>query len=128
MKKFYIQTQGCQMNVYDSNKIADVLAATQQFIPTQHPEEAYVLLLNTCSIRHKAEDNVYSELGRFRLLKEKDPDKMIGVGGCVASQEGAAILKRAPYVDVIFGPQTLHRLNDLLAERRATQQAVVDVR
>lgn len=116
------------MNVYDSTKIADVLTATKQFIPTQHPEEADVLLLNTCSIRHKAEDNVYSELGRFRLLKEKDPEKLIGVGGCVASQEGAAILKRAPYVDVIFGPQTLHRLNDLLAERRATQQTVVDVR
>ena len=116
------------MNVYDSTKMADVLIHNQKLTQTQNPEEADVLLINTCSIRHKAEENVYSELGRFRLLKAKNPNLIIAVGGCVASQEGAAILKRAPYVDIIFGPQTLHRLSEMLDERKATQQPVVDIR
>jgi tRNA-2-methylthio-N6-dimethylallyladenosine synthase len=127
MKKFYIQTHGCQMNEYDSAKMADVLMASHSLAKTDQPEEADVLLLNTCSIREKAQEKVFSELGRFRQLKVARPHIIIGVGGCVASQEGEAILKRAPYVDLVFGPQTIHRLGDLLNERHRTHLPVVDI-
>lgn len=127
MKKLYILTHGCQMNEYDSSKMADVLHASHHLEKTTNPEEADVLLLNTCSIREKAQEKVFSELGRFRELKEKNPNIIIGVGGCVASQEGAAILKRAPYVDLVFGPQTLHRLGDMVNEAKAKQQSIVDI-
>ncbi|TAK78434.1 MAG: tRNA (N6-isopentenyl adenosine(37)-C2)-methylthiotransferase MiaB [Gammaproteobacteria bacterium] len=127
MPKLYIQTHGCQMNEYDSSKMAEVLMASHQLEKTDDPEKADVLLLNTCSIREKAQEKVFSELGRWRALKLSNPHLIIGVGGCVASQEGAAILKRAPYVDLIFGPQTIHRLGDMLVERKAKQQAVVDI-
>jgi len=128
MAKLYIQTHGCQMNEYDSGKMADVLFNSHQLEKTNNPEEADVLLLNTCSVREKAQEKVFSELGRWRNLKQKKPDLIIGVGGCVASQEGAAILKRAPYVDLIFGPQTIHRLGEMLAERHAKKKSVVDIR
>lgn len=127
MGKVYIETHGCQMNEYDSAKMADVLFASHQLEKTQHPEEADVLLLNTCSIREKAQEKVFSELGRWRDLKAKRPHMIIGVGGCVASQEGDAILKRAPYVDMVFGPQTLHRLGDMLTEVKTRHQSVVDI-
>src|SRR5476649_276135 len=127
MQKFYILTHGCQMNEYDSSKMMDVLMATHQLEKTQNPAEADVLLLNTCSIREKAQEKVFSELGRFRELKEQNPNIIIGVGGCVASQEGAAILKRAPYVDLIFGPQTLHRLGEMIDEAREKHKPVVDI-
>ncbi len=127
MTKLYIQTHGCQMNEYDSSKMADVLRVTHQLEKTDDPEEADVLLLNTCSIREKAQEKVFSELGRWRALKQQKPHLIIGVGGCVASQEGAAILKRAPFVDLIFGPQTIHRLGEMLKERHAKQKAVVDI-
>jgi tRNA-2-methylthio-N6-dimethylallyladenosine synthase len=127
MKKLHIQTHGCQMNEYDSSKMADVLHVSHGLETTAHPEDADVLLMNTCSIREKAQEKVFSELGRFRELKEKNPNIIIGVGGCVASQEGEAILKRAPFVDVIFGPQTLHRLGDLVEEARKKRKAIVDV-
>lgn len=127
MKKLYIQTHGCQMNEYDSSKMRDVLSVSHQLEKTDNPEEADVLLLNTCSIREKAQDKVYSALGRFRDIKEKNPHIVIGVGGCVASQEGAAILERAPYVDMIFGPQTLHRLGDMLKDVKAERKSVVDI-
>lgn len=127
MNKVYILTHGCQMNEYDSTKMADVLMASHQLEKTQNPAEADVLLLNTCSIREKAQEKVFSELGRFREFKELKPNVIIGVGGCVASQEGAAILKRAPYVDMIFGPQTLHRLGDMLTEAKTKQKSVVDI-
>jgi tRNA-2-methylthio-N6-dimethylallyladenosine synthase len=115
------------MNEYDSSKMAEVLIATHQLEKTDNPEEADVLLLNTCSIREKAQEKVFSELGRWRFLKNKKPHLIIGVGGCVASQEGEAILKRAPYVDLIFGPQTIHRLGEMLTERKTKQKAVVDI-
>jgi tRNA-2-methylthio-N6-dimethylallyladenosine synthase len=115
------------MNEYDSDKMADLLRACDGMEPTGHPEEADVILFNTCSIREKAEEKVFSDLGRVRPLKLANPDLLIGVGGCVASQEGAAILKRAPYVDVIFGPQTLHRLPQLLQARRDTGRPQVDI-
>ena len=127
MGKVYIQTYGCQMNEYDSSKMADVLLSSHQLEKTIHPEEADVLLLNTCSIREKAQENVFSALGRFRVLKEKKPHVVIGVGGCVASQEGSAILDRAPYVDMIFGPQTLHRIGDMLTEVKNKHQPIVDI-
>lgn len=127
MNKLYIQTHGCQMNEYDSGKMADILGETHQLVKTEHPEDADVLLLNTCSIREKAQEKVFSALGRFRDLKAKKPNIIIGVGGCVASQEGEAILKRAPYVDLIFGPQTIHRLGDMLKEREKKRKAVVDI-
>ena len=126
-KKIYIKTFGCQMNEYDSAKMLDVLQANEELEQTNKPEEADVILLNTCSIREKAEEKVFSDLGRVRPLKQAKPDLLIGVGGCVASQEGGAILKRAPYVDVIFGPQTLHRLPDLIAKRKATGLSQVDI-
>lgn len=127
MNKLYIQTHGCQMNEYDSSKMADVLRASHKLEKTNNPDEADVVLLNTCSIREKAEEKVFSELGRFRQLKEKNPKLVIGVGGCVASQEGQAILDRAPFVDLIFGPQTLHRLGDMLTELQNKHRAIVDV-
>lgn len=113
VKKVFIATQGCQMNVYDSEKMGNVLGDSHDMIVTDNIDEADVLLMNTCSIREKAEEKVFSQLGRWRKLKEKNPDLVIGVGGCVASQEGDNIQKRAPYVDMIFGPQTLHRLPEL---------------
>jgi tRNA-2-methylthio-N6-dimethylallyladenosine synthase len=126
-KKFHIKTFGCQMNEYDSDKMADLLRAWEGMVPTDKPEEADVILFNTCSIREKAEEKVFSDLGRVRPLKLANPDLLIGVGGCVASQEGAAILQRAPYVDVVFGPQTLHRLPQLLQARRDTGRPQVDI-
>ncbi len=125
--KLFIETHGCQMNEYDSSKMAEVLMSSHKLIKTDNPDEADVLLLNTCSIREKAEDKVYSKLGRWRALKAQKPHVIIGVGGCVASQEGKAILKRAPFVDLIFGPQTIHRLGDMLIERQSKQRAVVDI-
>ncbi len=116
------------MNEYDSEKMADVMRACEGMEQTEHPEEADVILLNTCSIREKAEEKVFSDLGRIRALKQKNPNIIIGVGGCVASQEGAAIVQRAPYVDVVFGPQTLHRLPQLIQARRDTGRAQVDIR
>ena len=127
MHKLYIQTHGCQMNEYDSAKMADVLYASHHLEKTDNPEEADVLLLNTCSIREKAQEKVFSELGRWRALKNKKPHMIIGVGGCVASQEGQAILSRAPFVDLVFGPQTIHRLGDMLSEVQNKHKAVVDV-
>ena len=112
--KLYIKTFGCQMNEYDTSKMVDVLRESHGMEPTDHPEEASVLLLNTCSVREKAQEKVFSLLGRWRQWKRSNPDLVIGVGGCVASQEGAAITARAPFVDLVFGPQTLHRLPDML--------------
>jgi tRNA-2-methylthio-N6-dimethylallyladenosine synthase len=126
-KKVFIKTFGCQMNEYDSDKMADVLNASDGLVKTDTPEDADVILLNTCSVREKAQEKVFSDLGRLRELKLAKPDLVIGVGGCVASQEGAAIVKRAPYVDVVFGPQTLHRLPELIRQRRATGKAQVDI-
>jgi tRNA-2-methylthio-N6-dimethylallyladenosine synthase len=126
-KKVFIKTFGCQMNEYDSDKMADVLLASEGMIKTETPEDADVILFNTCSVREKAQEKVFSDLGRARELKKKKPDLVIGVGGCVASQEGAAIVKRAPYVDVVFGPQTLHRLPELLKQRRDTGRSQIDI-
>ncbi len=125
--KLHIKTFGCQMNEYDSQKMLDVLHEAESFELTDDPEQADVLLLNTCSIREKAQEKVFSQLGRWRPLKEKNPSVMIGVGGCVASQEGDAIRQRAPFVDVVFGPQTLHRLPEMLQQAKQSHQAVVDV-
>ncbi|MGB8337865.1 MAG: tRNA (N6-isopentenyl adenosine(37)-C2)-methylthiotransferase MiaB [Burkholderiales bacterium] len=127
MAKLYIKTFGCQMNEYDSDKMADVLHAEHGLTQTDTPEDADVILVNTCSVREKAQEKTFHDLGRLRELKLKNPDLIIGVGGCVASQEGAAIVKRAPYVDVVFGPQTLHRLPQLIDARRKTGRAQVDV-
>lgn len=127
MKKVYIKTFGCQMNEYDSDKMVDVLGSTEGMIKTDNPEEADVILFNTCSVREKAQEKVFSDLGRIRPLKEARPDLIIGVGGCVASQEGDAIVKRAPYVDVVFGPQTLHRLPELIKSRQQTGASQVDI-
>lgn len=126
-RKVFIKTHGCQMNEYDSAKMLDVLAEDGPVETTSKPEEADILLLNTCSIREKAQEKVFSELGRWRPFKEARKDVIIGVGGCVASQEGAAINERAPFVDVVFGPQTLHRLPDLLKQSRLDKQSVVDI-
>jgi tRNA-2-methylthio-N6-dimethylallyladenosine synthase len=125
--RVYIKTFGCQMNEYDSDKIADILAATERMERAAQPEDADLILFNTCSVREKAQEKVFSDLGLVRHLKQRNPDLLIGVGGCVASQEGAAIVARAPYVDVVFGPQTLHRLPQLLARRRATGKPQVDI-
>lgn len=125
--KIFVQTHGCQMNEYDSAKMAEVMKDADGLEITDNPEEADVLLLNTCSIREKAEDKVYHQLGRWRKLKEKKPDLVIGVGGCVASQEGDNIRKRSPVVDVIFGPQTLHRLPELINESKTTKKVVMDI-
>ncbi|NEX60831.1 tRNA (N6-isopentenyl adenosine(37)-C2)-methylthiotransferase MiaB [Noviherbaspirillum galbum] len=126
-KKVFIKTFGCQMNEYDSDKMADVLNVSEGLVKTETPEDADVILLNTCSVREKAQEKVFSDLGRFRELKQSKPGLVIGVGGCVASQEGDAIIKRAPYVDVVFGPQTLHRLPDLISKRRESGRAQVDI-
>jgi len=126
-EKLYIKTHGCQMNEYDSSRIADVLAASHRLEVTQDPALADVLLLNTCSIREKAQEKVFSELGRWKELKDKRPQLVIGVGGCVASQEGDAIRERAPYVDIVFGPQTLHRLPEMLNAVRRAHQPVIDI-
>jgi tRNA-2-methylthio-N6-dimethylallyladenosine synthase len=126
-KKYFIRTFGCQMNEYDSAKMADVLNADSGAVATDNPEDADVILFNTCSVREKAQEKVFSDLGRVKHLKQLNPDLVIGVGGCVASQEGAAIVERAPYVDVVFGPQTLHRLPQLIARRRATGRPQVDI-
>src|SRR4051812_22692274 len=125
MKKVYIKTFGCQMNEYDSDKMADVMNAAEGYEPTQDPEQADLILFNTCSVREKAQEKVFSDLGRVKHLKERGV--LIGVGGCVASQEGAAIIERAPYVDVVFGPQTLHRLPEMLARRRSQRRPQVDI-
>ena len=127
MKKVFVKTYGCQMNEYDSDKMVDVLNATQGMEPCDNVEDADVILFNTCSVREKAQEKVFSELGRMKALKAAKPDLVIGVGGCVASQEGATIVSRAPYVDVVFGPQTLHRLPDLIDRRRRTGQSQVDI-
>jgi tRNA-2-methylthio-N6-dimethylallyladenosine synthase len=126
-KKLYIKTYGCQMNEYDSDKMADVMRDYDGMVQTDKPEEADVILFNTCSIREKAEDKVFSDLGRVRPYKLANPNLIIGVGGCVASQEGATIAKRAPYVDVVFGPQTLHRLPQLIQARKDTGRTQIDI-
>ncbi|MGA8007372.1 MAG: tRNA (N6-isopentenyl adenosine(37)-C2)-methylthiotransferase MiaB, partial [Burkholderiales bacterium] len=125
--KLYIRTFGCQMNEYDSDRMADVLAQGEGYAPTARPEDADLIVFNTCSVREKAQEKVFADLGRVKHLKRDNPRLMIAVGGCVASQEGAAIVERAPYVDVVFGPQTLHRLPELLERRRASGRAQVDV-
>ena len=126
-KKVFIRTFGCQMNEYDSDKMLDMLGQESGAIVTQTPEEADVILFNTCSVREKAQEKVFSDLGRIKHLKKLNPDLVIGVGGCVASQEGSAIVDRAPYVDVVFGPQTLHRLPELIARRKAEGRSQVDI-
>jgi tRNA-2-methylthio-N6-dimethylallyladenosine synthase len=125
--KLHVKTFGCQMNEYDSAKMAEVLAASHGYALTSHAEEADVLLLNTCSVREKAQEKVFSQLGLWRMLKTQRPGLVIGVGGCVASQEGEGIVKRAPFVDLVFGPQTLQRLPEMLEETRRTHRPVVDV-
>ncbi|GGO78713.1 tRNA-2-methylthio-N(6)-dimethylallyladenosine synthase [Marinobacterium nitratireducens] len=126
-KKLFIKTHGCQMNEYDSARMADLLGESHELELTDNPDDADVLLLNTCSIREKAQEKVFHQLGRWRKLKERNPDLVIGVGGCVASQEGEAIYQRAPYVDMIFGPQTLHRLPEMIDLTHQGQKGVVDV-
>ena len=128
MQKLYIKTHGCQMNEYDSQKMRDVLHVSHGLIETKIPEEADVILFNTCSVREKAQEKVFSELGVIRELKVKNPKLLIGVGGCVASQEGEQIAKRAPYVDMVFGPQTLHRLPELIKQAQETKKTAVDIR
>jgi tRNA-2-methylthio-N6-dimethylallyladenosine synthase len=125
--KVYIKTFGCQMNEYDSGKMADVLAQSDGLQPTDDPEQADVILFNTCSVREKAQEKVFSDLGRIKHLKHRNPGLLIGVGGCVASQEGRAIVERAPFVDLVFGPQTLHRLPQLIRARRRTGEPQVDI-
>ena len=126
-KKLYIKTHGCQMNEYDSARMRDLLEESHDLVPTDNPEDADVLLLNTCSIREKAQEKVFHQLGRWKHLKQKNPNLIIGVGGCVASQEGAEIGKRAPYVDLVFGPQTLHRLPEMMEQRGPGGTLIVDV-
>ena len=125
MKKVFIKTFGCQMNEYDSGKMADVLGAAQGYVQTSDVEQADLILFNTCSVREKAQEKVFSDLGRVKHLKAKGV--LIGVGGCVASQEGAAIIERAPYVDLVFGPQTLHRLPAMIDARREQRRPQVDI-
>jgi tRNA-2-methylthio-N6-dimethylallyladenosine synthase len=126
-KKVFIKTFGCQMNEYDSSRMADMLSSSDGMTQTENVDEADVILLNTCSVREKAEDKVFSHLGRFIPLKAKNPNLIIGVGGCVASQEGDNIIKRAPYVDVVFGPQTLHRLPDMIKSSQSSGKSQVDI-
>ena len=126
-KKLFVKTHGCQMNEYDSARMRDLLHESHDLVPTDNPEEADVLLLNTCSIREKAQEKVFHQLGRWKHLKQRNPDLIIGVGGCVASQEGAEIGRRAPYVDLVFGPQTLHRLPEMMDQRGPGGTIVVDV-
>jgi tRNA-2-methylthio-N6-dimethylallyladenosine synthase len=125
--KLYIKTFGCQMNEYDSSKMFDILEASHRLSPTETPEEADVLLINTCSVREKAQEKLFSQLGLWQKLKKTHPGLIIGVGGCVASQEGVAILERAPYVDIIFGPQTLHRLPEMLEQAQKTRLPIIDI-
>ena len=128
IKKLHIVTHGCQMNEYDSSRMRDLLGDSHQMVVTDNPEEADVLLLNTCSIREKAQEKVFHQLGRWKHLKARNPELVIGVGGCVASQEGDAIARRAPFVDLVFGPQTLHRLPEMLAERKQQDgTTIVDI-
>jgi len=127
VKKLYIQTHGCQMNEYDSSRMRDMLGESHQMETTDDPNEADVLLVNTCSIREKAQEKLFHQLGRWKHLKETKPDLIIGVGGCVASQEGSAIAKRAPFVDIVFGPQTLHRLPEMIETPRENGAVVVDI-
>jgi tRNA-2-methylthio-N6-dimethylallyladenosine synthase len=128
IKKLFIKTQGCQMNEYDSSRMRDLLGESHQLVETDNAEDADIILLNTCSIREKAQEKVFHQLGRWKKLKKKNPDLIIGVGGCVASQEGAAIAKRAPFVDVIFGPQTLHRLPEMIdASKQNNAPTIVDI-
>ena len=127
VKKLFIKTHGCQMNEYDSNRMRDLLGDSHRMEPTDDPEDADVILINTCSIREKAQEKLFHQLGRWKHLKKKNPDLVIGVGGCVASQEGDAIAKRAPYVDLIFGPQTLHRLPEMIDTPKKNGSAVVDI-
>ena len=126
-KKLFIETHGCQMNEYDSARIRDLLGVSHGLVQTDNPEEADVLLLNTCSIREKAQEKVFHQLGRWKQFKQKNPNVIIGVGGCVASQEGDAIGKRAPYVDLVFGPQTLHRVPEMMNARKPSGPILVDV-
>lgn len=126
-RKLHIKTFGCQMNVYDSSRMADVLAQSHGLVTTDNAEEADVLLINTCSVREKPQEKLFSQLGMWRELKQKRPAVIIGVGGCVASQEGEAILRRAPYVDLVFGPQTLHRLPQMLQQAQQARRSMVDV-
>ena len=126
-RKLFIKTWGCQMNEYDSSRMADLLKDAQGLVPTEDPAEADVILLNTCSIREKAQEKVFSQLGEWRELKQKNPNLLIGVGGCVASQEGENIRKRAPYVDVVFGPQTLHRLPAMIEQVQTQQIPAIDI-
>lgn len=125
VKKLYIKTHGCQMNEYDSTRMRDLLGETHKLVTTDTPEDADVILLNTCSIREKAQEKVFHQLGRWRPLKEKNPNVLIGVGGCVASQEGEHIAKRAPYVDLIFGPQTIHRLPEMINKAQNEDNPIV---
>jgi tRNA-2-methylthio-N6-dimethylallyladenosine synthase len=125
--KYYIKTYGCQMNEYDSSRMGDVLAAEYGMTPTDDPQQAQVIVFNTCSVREKAQEKVFTDLGLIREYKQANPDVLVGVGGCVASQEGEAIVKRARFVDVVFGPQTLHRLPELMEQRRRTGRAAVDI-
>ena len=127
VKKLHIVTHGCQMNEYDSSRMQDLLGDSHDMVPTDNAQDADVILLNTCSIREKAQEKVFHQLGRWKHLKEANPDLVIGVGGCVASQEGEAIAKRAPFVDVIFGPQTLHRLPEMMETRKTDGTVVVDI-
>jgi tRNA-2-methylthio-N6-dimethylallyladenosine synthase len=126
-KTVFVKTFGCQMNEYDSDKMADILNASDGLIPVDSPEKADVILFNTCSVREKAQEKVFSDLGRVRHLKEKNPNIIIGVGGCVASQEGANIIARAPYVDMVFGPQTIHRLPDLINKKDSSGKSQIDI-
>src|SRR5258705_2463952 len=126
VKEVFIRMFGCQMNEYDSDKMADVLRESEGYEKAERPEDADLILFNTCSVREKAQEKVFADLGRVRALKRGKPGLLIGVGGCVASQEGAEIVRRAPFVDIVFGPQTLHRIPELLARRRATGRAQVD--
>ena len=126
-KKVFIRTFGCQMNEYDSAKMADVLGQSHAMVQTDSPQDADLILFNTCSVREKAQEKVFSDLGRIRHLKRKRPDLLIGVGGCVATQEGARIVERAPFVDLVFGPQTLHRLPQMIERRRASGRPQVDI-
>jgi len=125
--KYFVQTQGCQMNEYDSQKMADLLEATCNMTKADNPESADIVLLNTCSIREKAQEKVFDQLGRWRKIKEKNPSLIIGVTGCVASQEGANIIKRAPFVDMVLGPQTIHRLPAMLVQRKNSRKPIVDI-
>lgn len=127
VKKVFIRTFGCQMNEYDSDKMVDVLAGAEGTVRTETPEDADIILFNTCSVREKAQEKVFHDLGRVKHLKQTNPNLVIGVGGCVASQEGETIVTRAPYVDVVFGPQTLHRLPQLIAARRSSGRSQVDI-